>query len=758
MLKFIGSEDPVRHLTSHRSTTTQRCRHNLEARRPWHPCCEQAHPEADSKAPYKWNVKIDLFNCHTMSTSISATAAAAAAAAATGISSSSPTSSVLWVSLLPLILITTSSILLDYVLFYETVHDRCRCQVLLWLAVVLTAVGDSNRGSSDDNDTAKNNTVAAFLLWVHATLFFNLLAILWEALQRRGMVFTASSYGQSKQSRDLLRGFPVASWTAMMAASFVVASSSNTAAAAATRSTTRTIAISAQVFAATLLVLWLLGWHIHRHQRIRQELEGMPTTESIHSDPTIAAASIGLSSNRLCGGSTRGGVDCTTGLSPQSRWWQHQLLDESQWFTWNRHETIQWISQQLVPTGGSTATAGTTSSNTVMGARTGSGAAATALTDEAKQERERVLSILIPHGITGDVLDGLTLTSLLSLNVPFGPSCRLASTIAYRLVDRYPKPLSMMPTVLSPAGVAGNAHLETAQRSSSSNKEEVSWLSQHDREYNNGTETEELPTGSVSHQMTRETTVTSLQKDDYTPDGLAGSVSVDPELERMEALMRERFGFELPKLRTVNGTNTDLSSTAETAVGNSTTTLPSHPLANTHGDTIGDRRPPYRDDPPLLANTYPTARPSAVPKALLDQMPSRIQEIAQRRPDLVRELLQQKRHPPAPPQEDRDQQIMERTAATTAGRPPPTTRTSTTPLRRRNQQRSQISETLLGATGLDTTDEWEDDIDGGGGGDDDERTSLIQRDNHHRHDAANSLRYKSINDKMTMTPKSTGVD
>ena len=111
---------------------------------------------------------------------------------------------------------------------------------------------------------------------------------------------------------------------------------------------------------------------------------------------------------RLCGMAPIASTDHSYKLSVASNA-QQCWLDERQWYTWNRIQSIQWIAQQVI-------------------------------SKEDQEEKGMVVSILASHYITGEVLDGLAdVSQLVALKVPFGPACRLSNSIV-GLIERYPKP------------------------------------------------------------------------------------------------------------------------------------------------------------------------------------------------------------------------------------------------------------------------------------------------------------------------------
>jgi hypothetical protein len=132
----------------------------------------------------------------------------------------------------------------------------------------------------------------------------------------------------------------------------------------------------------------------------------------------------------------------------------------------------------------------------------------------------------------------------------------------------------------------------------------------------------------------------------------------DPDHQQMmETIMRERFGSELPKLKvpissadndtnSVHGQNTTITSRqreAKDIFPSNHNNDHSHPPSKPNDN---EQHQYYHDRKPYPVNSYTiNDEMTPLPRAILDQMPPHLQEIVHRRPDLVRQLLQQKKMP-----------------------------------------------------------------------------------------------------------------
>ena len=272
-----------------------------------------------------------------------------------------------------------------------------------------------------------------------------------------------------------------------------------------------------------------------------------------------------------------------------------------------------------------------------------------------------LLRTLAPHYLCGDVLDSLTLSQLVhTLHVPYGPAVILIRDIA-RLTQRYPKP----PTSTSPEDDP------TTTTSIGRAMHPSYWLEVHDQEYYHKEHKDRTP-----HHFA------GMPHDDDDPIPATPPPAIDPELEkRLATLMKERYGIELPTIRRRTSTrqvphkDDDDNKTSSLCDEDNQQDGPHCGLGN---DQFTSSRNSSRLVPPILEPSHVTTSPQGPsnhhglppPATLLENMPPRIREIAERRPDLVQALLlkqqqhqpqtqQQPRRRPPPKQPDDEEEEME---------------------------------------------------------------------------------------------------
>ena len=424
---------------------------------------------------------------------------------------------------------------------------------------------------------------------------------------------------------------------------------------------------SLQIFLITLVTIWLIRWNIHRQQIIQQELQGIPTSDQQRSE----AAATTTTSSRYSIASSSSSSSCN-------------FCDESVWFTWDCHQVIRWIEQQLHLSSSSTESfvSSTTAPSSTGVIRTSTqsdydnifhnnivanhGERNQNDDDFRQEELDMILSILIPQRISGDVLDGLTVDQLMAMKVPFGPACRLASDIAYRLVERYPKPLNMTPTTtMASTRINRSTFCQRQDHFDIRNRHEdviPSWLAQHDREYNNNNDSNDHievrnKVGYLADIDKSSSSAATTTTNSYNDDNdVSFNSDYNQHQQRMENIMRDRFGLELPKVNTIGLNNTGTSGDTQRGIerqqnidnispGGQYTAQVEHlrPFNTIQNDFDHKPRQPYRDNPTSSPSTEETVKDDGVnsfPKSILDQMPPHIQEIVQRRPDLVNQLMQ----------------------------------------------------------------------------------------------------------------------
>jgi hypothetical protein len=431
-------------------------------------------------------------------------------------------------SQLPAILIVSSSIAVDQCLRADLIEERFRCQVWLWLTVLLSLHSHANE--EDDGDDL------IFESWIHLVIVSNLASIVWLA---------AMGPLQRMSKRNIGTWWlPFAAWNAMISSSCLFSDFTRQPRAL----------FSTEVYLASMAALWVVQWRRKRKERINKELRRI----TISRHPSF------FNSNE------NGGID------------------PSQWCTWKASTTLRWISQVFL---------------------------------WEEDDDTVVIQQLASHRIHGALLDTLTISQLLALQVPYGPACRLAHAIETELLRPHPKPREAQTVV---------TEREPPLQSD--------FLSSYDQEYNNEYSNDQ----KTSFRMQPMQPINSDSVNHSTNQYRTEKPSIRPEEEeRMGAIMKERFGLELPQF------NVDKSSD-----------LPpkesiSHPL-------MEDRKPPTpyftKTAPPFPApvaaataskdmSSYqavaePQKSAEGMPPGLLDQMPSHIKDIAKRRPDLVRQLLQ----------------------------------------------------------------------------------------------------------------------
>ena len=269
-----------------------------------------------------------------------------------------------------------------------------------------------------------------------------------------------------------------------------------------------------------------------------------------------------------------------------------------------------------------------------------------------------LLRTLAPHYLCGDVLDSLTLSQLVhTLHVPYGPAVILIRDIA-RLTQRYPKPPDEDdPTTTASIGRAMHPSY---------------WLEVHDQEYYHKEHKDRTP-----HHFA------GMPHDDDDPIPATPPPAIDPELEkRLATLMKERYGIELPTIRRRTSTRHVPHKDQNDDDDNKTSSCHAEkqqdgPHCGGGDDQFTSTRNSSRSVPPPPLLLPPSQGPSnhhgvLPPASLLENMPPRIREIAERRPDLVQALLlkqqrhqqQQRRRPPRnqtvmAPEDDEEEEMEE---------------------------------------------------------------------------------------------------
>ncbi len=262
-------------------------------------------------------------------------------------------------------------------------------------------------------------------------------------------------------------------------------------------------------------------------------------------------------------------------------------LDLSHWFEWHVAQTWTWISNELVA--------------------------------DLSYDTQSVLRLLAPHQLNGKALDTLTIQHLVGiLNVPYGPAVQLSHAID-TLKQRYPKPQyesTSMETSFSPRV-----------------RSEPDWLTLHDQQYYM------RPSSHFSSDVSDQRLLSHLDLP-----------AMDPGQEkRLASLMSERYGLHLPTIRTLER-HQDESMILKPPVPNTDGQLFTNPSVPTIGESsllwsdaqrtshsLKSGDPDSRSQDELIDHS--PAVHSQIPSAVFEQMPPKIREIAERRPNLVKQLL-----------------------------------------------------------------------------------------------------------------------
>jgi hypothetical protein len=144
----------------------------------------------------------------------------------------------------------------------------------------------------------------------------------------------------------------------------------------------------------------------------------------------------------------------------------------------------------------------------------------------------------------------------------------------------------------------------------------LDWLTQHDQQYNH------------PDHASRQRNVPSKS---YHADPVTESFTFEgsEQQRRMEQMMKERYGLELPKLRTPNEMQASPPEDEYPPAGT---------LDYARGPASAPVVPPAKD--PMAP--VPISKEDvmeAIPPLIFKQMPRHIQEIAKRNPDMVKQLL-----------------------------------------------------------------------------------------------------------------------
>jgi hypothetical protein len=540
--------------------------------------------------------------------------------------------------------------------------------------------------------------------WVHAILFGNIIPIVVVAMRPRNksrdgycrnpttshgtnslfsrtnnnnnnniMTQPASAFSSNKSTKTTTLAYEQLStllapsaWVALLAATLMIQwtppssdSTTTTLQATTTASTMQpnndeTVVASLWVFGISFMVFWMMQWQERRKRRLEQEWQGMPvSTTTATQDPfsyVTAAAPITTYNNN-----NNNNNNHHTTIQPSSTLFRPD--DEQVWYTWSPSQVLQWMSwilkqQQQQQQQGTTIHKDDTNE-----------------TDDDDDDddpdedspQELLVSRLQPHYISGRVLDTLTLQELRSLDVPYGPACCLALEIQ-RLRHTHPKPTKNSTTQMTPPPLsfAWDPTGRGTPSFSTSATPAADWLTLHDQKYNNNTSTTSSKTNNGTHPRPltkgdgRGTRITSTtgdlnhQRDVFSTSDNSAVLDDDVVHERMQSIMKERYGLELPKLKSSdlvaavlyghkdNNINNPNDDAINDIIDTSTTAVP--PISDTTTPMIS-----HVDTQPLQQeSSSPTEQGGVgipVPEGIWNSMPPHIQEVAKRNPHVVQKLL-----------------------------------------------------------------------------------------------------------------------
>jgi len=476
------------------------------------------------------------------------------------------------------VLIATASIFMDRILRQDQVSERLQNQIWLWLALTLSLSGPF-RGQDDAGVEE-----ILFQSWLHGVFFANILAIFLQTHRARRNVGGSNPRifpVASPRRGHVVDLLPFATWIAMLSAAVPLLWDSSYL------NSRDAIIWTLQVFVLSLAVLRGMQWHVQRTARTAREVQAIPST----------GLAVGQTSDIY-------------GESPGSL----HSMDESQWYTWNVSQTWNWISKVLEKT-------------------------------EDDEDVAFVLQLLALQRIRGDVLDTLNNHQLVeTLHVPYGPATHLSQAIE-RLTRQYPRPRSAM----NDTGLSFGDGAPLTDRA-------PDWLTLHDQEYNNWVH----PRSYVKKVFDGNTDTGNQSSDQQSFQQEVPAFDPDQE-ERLAKLMKERYGLELPTIRTstkqphgsghaaprpeVGASNMPPLSAPKNSSAPSVDPADkteSWPLLSDVSQHVG--QPLQPQDPgnntPYTDRSDSQAAP--IPPVLLAQMPPNVREIAQRRPDLVQQLLAQR--------------------------------------------------------------------------------------------------------------------
>ena len=538
-----------------------------------------------------------------------------------------------------LVLIATASILIDRSLQSSGgKRDRLCCQVWLWLAASV-----SHRGGQTSSLVLSSSPMLVDC-WVHAIMFGNIVGIVAERAipsknkarqsqsQNEGLNTTTTSKNGMFESQargpnrieDICRLLAPSAWISLM--TIVVNVNGSIAKPPSTEQEHFILQqqLSLFMFAISFSVLCGIQWHQTRRRLRDADMQGMPVATTYRYDK----------SSGCCRGVTSGAFPAETLPLQQEQYSctrSSEFLDEQIWYAWSPEQVLKWISRIIEEQ---------------------------EYNDDSTLQQEIILSTLSPHHISGRILDHLSLSELRSLDIPYGPACEISMEIN-RLVHNFPKPGCLQDTSTASSTIC--RPVDWTQKGSSAPS--ADWLTLHDQEYNsierdlNGHLRDIRYTGEeiLTAMISRKDDVSSLASPLATSHLVDGTLDEQAQ-QRIQETMKERFGLELPKLKrpsletalVENDRNTDgiqklfwQTNASKEPLTSSIDLIESEPTPIANGASSAPN-PTWRD---------PTARHQQIDTPGLDgilpvevwrDMPSHIQEIAQRNPEIVQHLITQK--------------------------------------------------------------------------------------------------------------------
>jgi len=375
--------------------------------------------------------------------------------------------------------------------------------------------------------------------------------------------------------------------------------------------------------------------------------------------------------SRLCGSLANTTVDPNNNTNNNNSTYTTSSsfgLDESQWYTWTRIQTIQWFTQQLSMTNDDDVNCNNNNNNKYGGGGLQrDGLVKTNVCDpaELEEEQDMIITILTPHRITGNVLDMLDDSQLVALGLPYGTAAHLSDSIAH-LIEKYPTPLLHSVNKTRRQRKIGRRNHHSGIVYDDENPNTSYALDLHDDEYNSlGRSRQQVMKkmrggGGISHdeeiqmqQQHQRRPVSSSPHEmdiDHQDQHPQHHQSITPEEggmtdelhQQLNDVMKERFGLELPKLKA-----DDFYAATQLLSGKESNRMSSHPLAtnmttNTNTDAHGND---YINTNQPRSDSSTGGGGGSSPKSLenmLDGMPPHLREIAKRRPDLIEKIFNQK--------------------------------------------------------------------------------------------------------------------